>query len=359
MDSSRGVLTHRQRLAWRIVQGVVFAIGAGIVLALFLRPRLGLAALWNVLVPVAPGLLVVAPGLWRNICPLGSVALLPSHMGWSARRRLSVPMQGWLTLTGLLLLLTIVPLRHAALNTDGPLTGSILVGVGLLAAAMGIAFEWKSGWCSGICPVHPVERLYGARPALSLPNAHCTRCHRCSAVCPDSTPEMTPLISPPTPAYAIAGTVLVGGFPGYVWGWFQVSDGVGAGPEGLLEAYAWPFAGLAASLALYLIVRSVTPTDRRGLLARGFAAAAVSCYYWFRLPMLLGLGAYPGEGVLLDLSRVLPGWTPLVLRSSAVAFFVWWLLLRPGRRRAWTIRPPFATGLRLGVERGATGLTSA
>jgi len=353
------LLIPRRRLCWRIAQAAVFCVGAGIVLALFHRPRVGLTALWNVLVPVAPALLVVAPGLWRNVCPLGSAALFPRHMGWSARRRLSVPMQGWLALTGLVLLLAIVPLRHAALNTEGPLTGAILVGVGLLAVGMGLAFEWKSGWCSGICPVHPVEKLYGARPAISPPNAHCTQCHRCSAVCPDSTPNMTPLIAPGTTAHAIMGTMLVGGFPGYVWGWFQVSDGTGTSAAGLADAYAWPFGGLVVTLALYLVVRSVTPMRGRAILALGFAASAVSCYYWFRLPMLIGFGRYPGEGVLVDLSGGLPAWTPVALQAAAVAFFAWWMVVRPARRRAWTIRPPFAAGVEPIVEADGSRLARA
>ncbi|HMN41108.1 MAG TPA: hypothetical protein PKE29_09695 [Phycisphaerales bacterium] len=345
MTDTPTFLSPRSRLAWRAAQTAAFAAGIGIVVALLVWPRVGLALLWNVLVPVAPALLVVAPGLWRNVCPLGSTALWSRHMGLSARRKLSPNMQGWFALVGLILLLVIVPLRHVVLNTHGPVTGSILIAVGVLSILMGMAFEWKSGWCSGLCPVHPVEKLYGVRPAVSVRNAHCTECHRCTAVCPDSTRGMNPLFAPRTRGHAITGAVLVGGFPGYVWGWFQVSDSVGTHARAIGEAYALPFLGLAATLLVYLCLRKALARRHRDILVRCFAAAAVSCYYWFRLPMLVGYGPFPGEGTLVDLRATLPAWAPMGLQIAAAAFFVWWMVLRSAPKRAWTLRPPFASGV--------------
>ncbi len=343
MSQTITFLSSRRRLAWRAAQTAVFAVGVGIVAALLFWPEVGLTALWNVLVPVAPALLVFAPGLWRNVCPLGSTALWSRHMGLSARRKLSPTTQGWFALIGLTLLLTIVPLRHLVLDTSGPVTGLILIAVGLLSLAMGLAFEWKSGWCSGLCPVHPVEKLYGVRPAVSLRNAHCTECQRCTAVCPDSTAGMNPRCAPRTKGHAITATVLVGGFPGYIWGWFQVSDSVGTDARAIGEAYALPMAGLVATLLLYSVLRGMLAKHRHDTLDRCFAAAAVSCYYWFRLPMLIGFGAFPGEGMLFDLRATVPEWVPVGLQLATSSLFVWWIVLRSVPRRAWTIRPPFAS----------------
>ncbi len=329
-------------LSWRTVQAIVFALGLAIIAALVWRPQLGLTALWNVLIPVAPVLLVVAPGIWRDICPLATTALFPRHMGFSAHRKLSVTTQGWLALGGVLALLFIVPLRHTHLNTNGPLTAAVLVATGLLAFAMGLAFEWKSGWCSGLCPVHPVEKLYGSRPALSVPNAHCITCQKCSRVCPDSTAQMNPLCAPATRGHAIAGALLVGGFPGFVWGWFQVSDGVGSEWTHMMSAYRLPFVALATTLVLFVALRASVARQHRALLVRCFAAAAVSCYYWFRLPMLIGLGRDRGEGVLVDLSGSMPLWVAPALSLAATGFFIWWIVLRSAPRRAWTVRPPRA-----------------
>jgi ferredoxin len=331
-----------KQLPWRIVQTLVFLVGLSIVTALIAWPRVGLSALWNVLVPVAPALLVVAPGLWRNVCPLGSTGLWPRHMNFSARRRLSPTAQGWFALCGVGLLLLIVPLRHVLLNVNGPVTGVVLLVVGALAFMLGTRFEWKSAWCSGLCPVHPVEKLYGQRPALSVANAHCTECFRCTEVCPDSTSSMSPLVSPATPGHRIAGTLLVGGFPGYVWGWFQVPDATDITVSNIMAPYAWPLGGLALSLVLYLLLRRLVGVERSEVLGRLFAAAAVSLYYWFRLPMLIGFGAFDGNGVLIDLHASAPSWLPLVLQYSSALFFLWWLVLRTAPRRAWALRPRFA-----------------
>jgi len=345
MTLSLKLLTPRQTKAWRAIQFIVWAVGVTIVALLLLVPEAGINALWNVLVPIAPALLVFAPGIWRNVCPLGSTALWARHMGLSRARRLSKTAQGWLSLTGLALLLLIVPLRHLVLDTNGPVTGMILIVVGLLAAGMGFVYEWKSGWCSGPCPVHPVEKLYGMRPAVSVPNAHCSPCQLCTAVCPDSTECMTPLRHPSTIGHRLTATILVGGFPGYIWGWFQVSDAVGFTPDGFVRAYGMPFVGLAVTLAIYLVVRLALKPDHEDALTRVFAATAVSCYYWYRLPMLLGMGYYSGEGVLIDLSHSSPWWTAWALRAFTTVVFFGWIVFVPIRPRSWAIRPPIAPGV--------------
>lgn len=342
MPTRLTLLTPPQRRAWRSMQLLVFVLGALIVTALIAWPQVGLSALWNVLVPVAPALLVVAPGVWRNVCPLGTTALWSRHMGVSARRRLSTTTQGWCAFGGVVLLLVIVPLRHLVLNTNGPVTGVVLIGVGLASIAIGMSFEWKSGWCSGLCPVHPVEKLYGQRPAWTVPNAHCTECFRCTDVCPDSTPWMSPLVNPRTTGHRFAATLLVGGFPGYVWGWFQLADAAEITAQSVSRAYAWPFSGLLVSLTLYSVLQRTVRAQALEVLGRCFAAAAVSCYYWFRLPMLIGFGKFAGDGVLIDLKDITPAWTPIVLQCGSALFFVWWLLLRTASRRAWTIRPAYA-----------------
>lgn len=327
--------------AWRVAQGAVLVVGLGMVAALLLMPPLGLTLVWNILIPVAPALLVFAPGIWRNICPLGTTGLLARHAGKSAQVKLTPERQGRFALGGLALLLVIVPLRHVVLNTNGPLTALALMASAVAAAWLGTRYEWKSGWCAGLCPVHPVEKLYGVRPAISVANAHCDQCQRCSAVCSDSAKAMHPLRAPPTALHQWMGTVLTGGFAGYVWGWFQVADGAS-----LSEAFALPFAGMAVTLVLFLGMRALLPAGRDELLVRTFASAAVATYYWYRLPMLLGFGAHPGDGVLVDLSANLPEWTPHACRLATTALFGWWLVLRtPGHKRAWSVRPPYATGI--------------
>ena len=63
-----------------------------------------------------------------------------------------------------------------------------------LAVTGGLLFEKKCAWCTGLCPAHQAERLYGSKPAMTLANAHCTSCEKCSNPCAVATPSLNPLI---------------------------------------------------------------------------------------------------------------------------------------------------------------------
>jgi ferredoxin len=339
MTESDNLDPSRTNTLWRTVRYAVLAIGLAILVALVIAPELGRHAFWNGLIPLAPALLVVAPGLWRNVCPMATAALLPRHLGISRRGTLSVEWQGRLSLFAVLLLFALVPLRHVVLDSSGPATALVLVLLAAVAVTMGFAFDWKSGWCSGLCPVHPVEKLYGSRPISSFANAHCTECIQCTTVCPDSTRSMHPF-SRPTRAHRLAAVLLVGGFPGFIWAWFHVpgNDGFASWSQ-LGWCYGVPLLGALASLLMFLAARELVPVKHYPTLVRSFAAAAVSCYYWFRLPALVGMGVFPGEGALVDLSEELPAELPLLSGIVTTGFFGWWLVLRRAHRREWLVRP--------------------
>jgi len=194
---------HR-RAAWRTAQVSVWSLGLAILAALIFQPSLGMHAFWNVLIPVAPLLFVVAPGLWRNVCPLGSTALFLRHVHLSRRRRVPIEWQGRLALTAVAALYLILPLRHLVLDRSGPATATAIVALATIAVLAGLPFEWKSGWCSGLCPVHPVEKLYGSEPRFEFANAHCGHCHQCVSPCIDATPGVSPLSGAQLPVRRIA-----------------------------------------------------------------------------------------------------------------------------------------------------------
>ena len=338
------MLSRRAWIVWRVVQSLVWVVGLAIVIALFVRPKLGLHALWNVLIPVAPALLAVAPGLWRNICPLASTALWPRHMGLSKRLRLSGRAQATLMLVGTIALLVIVPLRHVVLDQNGPASAITLLVLASVGIGMGFLFEWKSGWCSSLCPVHPVEKLYGSEALIAPPNAHCDMCHRCVSPCPDSTPGMHPLITTRYRSQRVGGTLLVGGFAGYIVGWFHVPDYAGtAGFRHLDAAYGLPAVGMAVSLVLFLILRRIVQPKHDRVLILSFAAAALACYYWYRLPALFGFGPIPGDGMLVDLRHRLPSWFPHASRVVTTSLATFWLVARVSGRRPWSKRPTYAS----------------
>ena len=324
---------------WRLAQVLIWAAGMFIWAALLWKPRLGLHLLWNVLIPIAPALFVVAPGVWRNLCPLGSLSLAPSHFGLSQGRRLSPIWRGRLYLGALCLLLIVVPLRKCLLDTNGPILAGILFVVGLLAIALGFIFNWKSGWCSSLCPVYPVELLYGSKPLISVPNAHCPRCTSCVAPCSEST------VLPLTPATAVntrlgrwVGVLLTGCFPGFIFGWYQVPtyhEWEGIHHVGMV--YTIPYLAACVTLALYLGLRTVW-WKQEPLIASIFAAAAVTTYYWFRLPPIFGIGDH-NAAMIADISGHLPSSAATAVRVLELLVLGWLILRRSQKRRAWE-RPP-------------------
>ena len=91
-------LSRRSILIWRIVQVTMWLLGGIIFFYLVFFPKTGLHLLWNVLIPVAPALMVIAPGLWRNLCPMAANSLLPRHLNFSQKRKLTVSQTGKLNL---------------------------------------------------------------------------------------------------------------------------------------------------------------------------------------------------------------------------------------------------------------------
>lgn len=339
----KSILEGPKLIYWRIAQLLVGILGLGIFLSLIFLPEIGIHAFWNVLIPVAPALLVVSAGLWRNICPLASTSLLSRHFGLARNKKLKVSQQGKLQLVSVILLLLIVPLRHTLLDTNGPATALVIGLLALIAIVVGYRYDWKSAWCSGLCPIHPVEKLYGRKSLFEMPNAHCKSCVNCVSICPDSSPSSRSLSKKKKISIRkLAENLMVGGFPGYVWGWFHVQDySNGEGWNHLISTYAYPFISMAITLILFLTMKKMLDKKYQKILINLFAAAAVSIYYWYRLPALLGFGIIEGDGILVDLSQTLPVWIPNLLQIITTLFFMWWIVFNKKEMTSWLIRPPY------------------
>jgi len=306
-------------------------VGVVLVALLLFWPTAGIALMWNFLIPVAPGLVTIAPGLWRNICPMATFHMLPQKLGLARNLRMPAWGAAALSLTSVTLLFAVVPMRRIGLNVDGPLTAIMLLSAAVIAFTMGSLFEMRSGWCTSLCPIHPVERLYGTKPAISFKNARCDLCEACSNPCPDSTPELTPTDPGATRVQQVLGNFLVGSFPGFVWGWFQVPDypPQQVGSHEIITAYLWPLGACILSYVVFKIAEHILrhKTSARATLHRVFAAAAISTYYWYRLP---------GPAALL------PGWFPLVSHAVTTPFFFWFLVVR-SPKVSWLKRPVMAS----------------
>ena len=329
---------------WRVAQTLLLAVGVILVFLLFFLPDIGVTLFWNLIIPVAPLLLILIPGVWRNICPMASVGLLPFHMSYSKRQPMPDNLHVIFTLVGIALLLIIVPLRHLYFNLSGPLTGAMLVIAAAAAFAVGLKYKRKSAWCSALCPIHPVEKLYGLASVVTAPNAHCKNCVKCWTPCPDSVKAIRPSVAKKNSLEKNIGLAFCGGFFGFILGWYQVPDYTGALTlSHFVTAFAWPFGGFAVSLLAFIAVYTLSPKKMEMFWIRLFATAAISCYYWYRIPMLVGLGPFPGQGMLVDLSGHLPEWFSIASQLSVTCFFTWFIMIRPNKKRSWLVRPEFQT----------------
>ncbi len=319
------------RRIWVALQAVMLLVGVVLIGLLLFWPAAGIALFWNLLIAAAPALVTIAPGLWRNICPMATLHMLPQKMGIAQNMRMPEWGAAALSLIGVILLFVVVPMRRIGLNVDGTLAAIMLLSAAVVACVMGSLFEMRSGWCTSLCPIHPVEKLYGTSPAVTFKNARCDLCEACSNPCPDSTPEMTPTMTGATRVQQFLGNFLVGSFPGFVWGWFQVPDYLPqqVGTDEVITAYVWPLGACIVTYALFKIGEHIFrhKDKARAILHRLFPAAAISTYYWYRLP---------GPASLL------PDWFPLVSHMVTTPFFFWFLVFR-SPKVSWLKRPVMAS----------------
>jgi len=321
----------KARVIWTILQAALLLVGMALVGLLLFWPAVGLPLFWSIVIPVAPALVVIAPGLWRNICPMATVHVLPQKLGIARNIRLPEWAAATLRLISIILLFVIVPMRHLGLNTDGSLAAIMMLSAAFVACVMGALFEMRSGWCNSLCPIHPVERLYGTTPAVTFKNARCDLCEVCVNPCPDSTSDLTSTTINTTKYHRFFGNFVIGSFVGFVWGWFQVPDYSPhqVGTQEIVTVYAWPWGAGIVSYVVFKILEHIFryKDNARAILHRLFGAAAISTYYWYRLP---------GPAFLL------PDWFPLVSRMVTTPFFFWFMVFR-SPTVSWLKRPVMAS----------------
>lgn len=306
-------------IVWRVIQAVGLTFTLALLVGLFLAPETSLGVFWKVLIPLVPASLLVNPLLWRNVCPLATLNMLPHGPGGL---RHTDRMSKGFAVVGLLLFAVLVPARRFLFNTDGPALAAAILGVGAAAVVLGMLFDAKAGFCAGICPVLPVERLYGQSPLIRVGNARCAPCTVCARACIDLSPRMSvrPLLGPTRSSAAWVLTpfgAFAAAFPGFVFGYFTLSDVALSQAAmvylhvGLWTAVSW---AVVAGLALLpgASVARLLPT---------LGAAAVGLYYWFAVPDVAATLALPDAGShhlrVAALGLVAAWWVGAQLRPGA------------------------------------------
>ncbi len=316
---------------WQVAQGLVLLITLALIAGFFLAPTASLNLLWNVLIPILPATFLIAPALWRGVCPLATLNMMPGRIG---QRKLSAKALPVVGAVGILLLVVLVPARRFLFNEQAVALAVVVILVAVAALALGFFFGEKAGFCNAVCPVLPVEKLYGQHPLVAVGNPRCGTCTLC-------TPKGCLDLVPPKAALHAAGVsngsrawlrsvygVFAAAFPGFIVGYYTTVNGPLATAGAVYLHVALWAAGSYALTALTVLLLKVPAARMLPVLA----AAAVGLYYWYAGPLVAEALAVGAAGAL-------------VIRVLALGLTAVWLYRALGRtggngaRRAMA-RPP-------------------
>jgi NADPH-dependent 2,4-dienoyl-CoA reductase/sulfur reductase-like enzyme/ferredoxin len=283
--------------------------------ALFIAPSGGLFAFFKVVVPLLPILFFVAPGLWRNICPLAAANQAPRVLGFS--RALTAP--DWLRRYGAIISVTlffgITAARIAFFNSSGAGLAALLLLTIVSAFTAGLSFKGKSGWCSSMCPLLPLQRVYGQTPFANVPNSHCQPCVGCTKNCYDFRPSVAYQadMHDPDPEWTAPRKFFVAALPGYVLGFFLLVNHPGLALPGVYLRLAAFFLG---SVGLFYLLQALL-TIRAGVLVTLFGAGAINIFYWYiSLTVVSSVATIAGAE--------LP-WLRYVIRAAVLVLSLFWI----------------------------------
>ena len=309
-------LSASSRARYSVAQVLGLCLTAGLLAGLVARPALTLHVLWDMVIPLLPAVFLINPMIWRNACPL---ATLNAATG---QRMSTRPLEGkalrasWAI--GIVLLFVMVPARRFLFNGNGPALAGTIAAVAAAALAAGMLFTRRAGFCNAICPVLPVEKLYGQSPLVRLGSARCAACSLCTPTgCLDIAGEKTLVqtLGPARRSFRWLGTpfgLFSIAFPGFIVGYFTSENGpLSTAPAVYLHMLAWSAVSLGLLGAAVLLAR-VSAKIALPLLG----ALAIGLYYWFAAPALAR--AY-GGGVTAG----------LLLRVAAGALLATWLVRSP------------------------------
>ncbi|HEY9841012.1 MAG TPA: hypothetical protein V6D23_11190, partial [Candidatus Obscuribacterales bacterium] len=175
---------------WHALRVLSVLAALGTCLLLFLAPMIGLMLFWKIVVPLLPLVFLTMPGLWRNVCPLAAMNQVPRLFGFTKNWVLTPKMKEYYYVLGFELFFWLVLFRRMLFNENGPASALLILGALTFAFIGGTMFKGKSGWCSSICPLLPVQRLYGQTPFVTIPNSHCQPCVGCTKNCYDFNPTV-------------------------------------------------------------------------------------------------------------------------------------------------------------------------
>lgn len=273
--------------AWHAARVLALACTAGVIALLFASPHAGLVLWWLVILPCLPLVFMFVPGLWRNLCPMATLNQVPRLFGFT--RGATAP--GWLLRNAILVqavfYFALITTRVPYLDHNGPATGALMIVALAAAFAGGVAFKGKSGWCGTLCPLMPIQRLYGQTPAVVVPNSHCATCVGCTPNCLDFNPRLAVIADVrESDAYRVDQLkIFAGVFPGFVVAFLTVPSSLVGEPASLGVSvgryYLLTAVYMLVSLGIFYLLDALLPLSPLVLMAV-FAAAALNLHNLLR-----------------------------------------------------------------------------
>ena len=176
--------------------------------------------------PLLPLVWFVAPGLWRNVCPLAATNQIPRVLGFTRGRTAPPWFRTYAPLAGIAIFLAAVFARPTVFEDDGAGDRRADRRRAVAAFAGGYLLKGKSGWCSSLCPMLPVQRMYGQTPFANVPNSHCRPCLGCTKNCFDFNPKVAFLadVHDGDRQWSTTRKLFTAAFPGLVIAFFTEQD---------------------------------------------------------------------------------------------------------------------------------------
>ncbi len=175
--------------AWVLLRVMALGVAGGVAWLLLVRPHEGLPLFWRVIVPSLPLLFALAPGIWRNVCPMAFLNQLPRALGVSLGWTLPAPLRVWCYAVSTAAFIVLVGLRAPLLDHRGDLVAAMVAAALVLALVGGLLFKGRSGWCGTFCPLAPIQKVHGQAPIAIVPNGYCPTCVGCQKNCYDFNPR--------------------------------------------------------------------------------------------------------------------------------------------------------------------------
>jgi NADPH-dependent 2,4-dienoyl-CoA reductase/sulfur reductase-like enzyme/ferredoxin len=303
------------RWLWQILRVLAVAVVLALTYGLVTRPAMTLVLFWGLLVPSLPLLFMIAPGIWRNVCPMGFMNQIPRMLGRSREGTLSRAGRENAFIVAVLAFFVIVSSRHLIFNHDALALAGVLLLTLVLPLIGGVLYKGKSGWCGTFCPVAPIQKAYGQAALVRVDNEYCSPCLGCQKNCYDFNPNAAVYadLGDDSEWYTGHRKLFFGALPGFILAYFTASEALGSG----IGAYLAHMSGsVLLSLGLFHLAAYLLPLPLLRVVQL-FTAVGFVMFYYFALPVMAAsaetLTGIAVPEFLVQTLRVLPALVALTM----------------------------------------------